>query len=176
MILIVLAVVAYLLFAGKSAPTVSGDGVSGAGITPLPPTVNPSGLVIPAPQTEVIKNATGGSLSAALGSNGAPPSYYVSGNPGYTTQVRPNTGLQNTGSNVVRSGAPFKTFNDILPSRQTIPQPSRGTVATPVKSPTNPLGTFKPVIAARPVVVARVGPEVAAAPWTKLPLRSFKAS
>jgi hypothetical protein len=46
-------------------------------------------LSIQAGTSPVINNATGGSLSGALGSQAQPPSYYSSGNPGYNTQQPP---------------------------------------------------------------------------------------
>jgi hypothetical protein len=167
MILLALAAVAFLLFAGKSTAPISGAGISGAGVTPIPAPVSIASAT-PVEQTPVIKNATGGSLSSALGSKAAPPNYYATGNPGYDTQVRPLTATP-ISKVVVRSGAPFSKADDLIPARPRIPVAvNRGVVGVPLTSPTNPQGTFKPVIAARPVVTTRVGPEVAAAFWTKV--------
>jgi hypothetical protein len=168
MILLAIAVVAFFLFAGKSPALVSGDGISGAGVTPLP-TAQPVPIASATPQTPVIKNSTGGSLGAALGTASAPPNYYVSGNPGYNTQTKPSATILPT----PRSGVPFKTFDQILPVPPAQPVGTRkGVVGIPQRSPVNPAGTYKPIIANRPVVVSRFGPEVASAPWTKLAVRS----
>jgi hypothetical protein len=163
MILIALAVVALLLFKGSgSSTTVSGDGVSGAGITPLPSPA-PAPSIAATPETSVIKNSTGGSLSAVLGSRQAPPSYYVSGNPGYDTQVKPVSTLRP----IIRSGVPFKNVNQTLPVKPPVTA-GRGAVNVPLKTPVNPAGTLKPIIANRPVVTQRFSPEVASAFWTRV--------
>lgn len=169
MILLALAAVALILFAGKST-TISGAGVSGAGITPIP-TSAPTPLASASPQTPVISNATGGSLSATLGSAPAPPNYYATGNPGYDTQTKPVVSAR-LSTRIERSGIPFSKFEDILPRRAIVDSTvKRGQINLPVKSAVNPQGTFKPIIAARPVVIRRNGPEVAAAPWSRLPLK-----
>lgn len=167
MILIVLAVIALFLFGkGSASVSVSGDGVPGAGVTPLPTpsSIPPTSAVA---QTPVINNATGGSLSSALGTAAATPGYYATGNPGYTTQTRPIAPTPVT-PRIDRSGAPIERPEHIAlvapPTRTRI---ARGRVNVPRKTSVNPTGTFNPAIAARPVVVERVGPEVASAPWSK---------
>lgn len=172
MILLALAVVAFLLFAGKSPAAIDGAGIPGAGITPIP-TATPTPTASASPQTPIIKNATGGSLSAALGTSAAPPNYYASGNPGYDTQLKPAVSNVRFSTRIVRSGVPFTNVSETLPKVVTQPV-NRGTVNVPLRTPTNPLGTLKPIIANRPVVIVRNGPEIAAAPWSRLPVRTAK--
>lgn len=167
MIYLIVAGAALLFLLGKGQVSVSAAGVPGGGVTPPPPAS--ASVAPPSVSAPVIQNATGGSLSAVLGNASAPPNYYASGNPGYNVQTRPVAPVK-IPTGPVRSGVPFKDFSQI--SRVYAPannvRVSRGRVNVPVKTTTNPTGTFNPVIAARPVVVERVGPEVAAAPWTKI--------
>jgi hypothetical protein len=75
-------------------------------------------LSIQAGTSPVINNATGGSLSGALGSASQSPSYYSSGNPGYNTQQPP------VAPNLIM----FKNYITSSPATVQNPTPSVGPI------------------------------------------------
>ena len=120
------------------------------------------GASISVGSSPVIQNATGPSLSAALGNSSAPPNYYATGNPGYNAAP-----AQQTPTPVI---AAQSLLPKVAPGVQTYSNPSTTQVSNlqnvaPVQNGAAPI--VQPV-AIRTRVSA---PEVASAPWTRLSYR-----
>ena len=134
--------------------------------------------------TTVINQATGGSLSNALGNHPKPPSYFQSGQPGYTGPVAPvpviagpsattaptptSFSIQPGGVVTPRGTVPVAPMRQIVPAisgTRALPPvvvPSRISVYNPA---TNRIAVINPALTQGTVAVSRPGPEVASPFW-----------
>lgn len=120
-----------------------------------------------ASQTPIIKNATGGELSGALGSRARPADYFASGNPQYNNMAPPR--VPNVPRPVTQMRAPSATTsrNRVVP----VLRVSGTSALTRV-----PSGVQKPVLAAfvntRQVSRSTTAPELSQPFWARrLPTR-----
>lgn len=148
------------------------------------------GLAIPVTQSPVINNATGGSLSSALGSATQPPANYASGVPGYYSSI-PTPPPVLAGTSAVKSSVPVQfaqqpqplkpsqlsgtqAHNNVVYARPVIANtraqapivaPSRVRVLNPA---TQTIVTVNPALSQGAISVARNSPEVASPFWTSV--------
>jgi hypothetical protein len=107
--------------------------------------------------TTVVPNATGGSLSSALGNQGSAPGYYASGNPGYDAYQFPGIPITKGSSGIA--------------------QPVSGRVVTGIftsSAPVNPPPAHSGPVGLAPILPIRVQtapPEVASPPWASIRAR-----